>query len=65
MVKTKYSYRKSIEEIEAILVRIESEETDIDNLTAEIKRASLLLQECKQKLLHTEQELGKVLQSFE
>ena len=65
MVKTKYGYRKSIEEIEVILAKIENGETDIDDLAAEIKRATMLLQECKQKLLQTEQELEKVLQSGE
>ena len=65
MVKKEYGYRKSIEEIEVILTKIESGETDIDDLAAQIKRATTLLQECKQKLFQTEQEVEKVLQSGE
>ena len=63
MVKKEYGYRKSIEEIELILTKIESGETDIDDLAAQIKRATTLLQECKQRLVQTEQEVEKVLQS--
>ena len=63
MAKKEYGYSKSIEEIEVILTKIESGETDIDNLTAEIKRATTLLNECKQRLLQTEQEVEKVLQT--
>ena len=47
MTHEEYGYRKSIEEIEAILAKIENGETDVDELAAQIKRASILLQECK------------------
>ena len=65
MAKKESGYRKSIDEIEAILAKIESGETDIDNLAAEIKRASQLLQECKEKLFLTEQEVEKIMKSEE
>jgi exodeoxyribonuclease VII small subunit len=65
VVKNDYNYRKSIEEIEVILEKIERGETDIDNLSAEIKRATKLLHECKQKLFQTEKKMEKVLQSDE
>jgi exodeoxyribonuclease VII small subunit len=58
-------YSKSIEEIEAILAKIESGETDIDDLLVEIKRAAKLLHECKGKLVKTEQEVGKILNNEE
>ena len=61
MAKKEPGYRASIDEIEAILTKIEDGETDIDDLTAEIKRAAKLLQDCKEKLFRTEQEVGKLI----
>ena len=65
MTKKESSYRQSIEEIEAILAKIESGEIDLDNMAAEIKRAAKLLQSCKEKLLRTEQEIEKIMKSEE
>ena len=61
MTKKEPPYRQSIEEIETILAKIENGETDIDDLAAEIKRAAMLLQDCKEKLFKTEQEVEKVM----
>ena len=61
MSKKGQSYRKSIDEIEEILAKIESGETDIDDLTTQIKRAAKLLQDCKDKLFQTEQEVEKIM----
>jgi exodeoxyribonuclease VII small subunit len=63
MVKKESGYRESIDEIEAILAKIEGGETDIDDLSAEIKRAAKLLQDCKEKLFRTEQEVEKIMVS--
>jgi len=63
MAKIEQNYSKSIKEIEVILSKIENGETDIDNLASEIKRASTLLQSCKEKLLKTEEEVGKIVNS--
>jgi len=65
MTKKESGYRQSIEEIEAILAKIESGETDIDNLAAEIKRAAKILQECKEILFRTEQEVEKIMKNEE
>ncbi len=61
MAKKEQTYRESMEEVEAILEKIESGETDIDELTDEIKRAAKLLQNCKEKLFRTEQEVEKII----
>jgi len=61
MAKKEQGYRRSVEEIETILAKMESGETDIDDLTAEIKRAAKLLQDCKEKLFRTEQEVEKMM----
>jgi len=65
MAKKELGYRESINEIEAILAKIESGETSIDDLAAEIKRAANLLQGCKEKLFLTEQEVGKIVKNEE
>jgi len=65
MSKKEFGYRKTIDEIETILSKIENGETEIDDLPAEIKRAAKLLQECKEKLFSTEQEVEKVMKSEE
>jgi exodeoxyribonuclease VII small subunit len=61
MAKKELGYRKAIDEIEAILTKIEGGEIDIDDLSAEIKRAAKLLQGCKEKLFQTEQEVEKIM----
>ena len=61
MAKKELGYRESINEIEAILAKIEGGETDIDDLSAEIKRAAKLLQGCKEKLFQTEQEVNQLI----
>ena len=63
MAKKDTGYRQSIDEIESILTKIENGETDIDNLAVEIKRASKLLQDCKEKLFQTEQEVEKIIKT--
>ena len=54
-------YRQSIEEIENILAKIESGESDMSDLTVEIKRAAKLLQDCKERLFRTEQAIEKIM----
>ena len=65
MPKKESDYRQSIEEIERILSKIENGETDIDDLTSEIKRAAKLLQDCKERLFQTELEIEKIMKGEE
>lgn len=65
MAKKQLSYTESMEEVESILQKIESGETDIDHLAKEIERAAQLLQTCKEQLFHTEQEVEKILNQIE
>lgn len=58
-------YDKAMEELEAILKRIEQEEVDIDDLTQEVKRAAELIKLCKKKIEKTEMEVNRIVQSFE
>jgi len=54
-------FRQTIDEIETIISKIENNETDIDDLAAEIARASKMIQDCKDKLFKTEQEVEKIV----
>ncbi len=65
MAKKELNYRESVEEIEKILNKIESGETDVDELTEEIKKAAKLLQSCKEKLFRTEQEVANIINNDE
>ncbi|MBR2194975.1 MAG: exodeoxyribonuclease VII small subunit [Salinivirgaceae bacterium] len=50
---TKFSYEKTIEEIESIVDDIENNRLDIDQLADAVVRVSDLLKKCKQKLADT------------
>ncbi len=64
MAEKKFSYNKSIEEIETILEEIENKEIDIDQLTAKVKKALDLLSQCKNKLEKTENEVSELLKGL-
>lgn len=49
----KFSYEKTIEEIESIVDDIENNRLDIDQLADAVARVSDLLKKCKQKLTDT------------
>jgi exodeoxyribonuclease VII small subunit len=65
MGKTDISYSRAIKEIEEILRKIESEELDVDQLSASVKKAADLLKICKSKLRDTEQEIQKILDDMD
>ncbi|MGB3565301.1 MAG: exodeoxyribonuclease VII small subunit [Thermoanaerobaculia bacterium] len=55
----------AMEELEAILGRVESDEIDIDELAEELKRATKLLEVCRQKIRKAELEVTQIVQSLE
>ena len=61
----KFNYSEAISEIELILKQIENQELDIDNLAEKVKRVSMLIKMCKDKLHQTEEEVEKVLNELE
>lgn len=58
------NYKDALEEIESIVGEIENETVDVDVLTEKVKRASSLIKFCKEKLRKTDNEIKKVLESF-
>ena len=61
MTKEKISYSKAVEEIESILVKIESGSLNVDELAQKVSRVTELLKICRQKLHRTESQIDKIL----
>lgn len=59
------SYKQAIEEIEAILKKIENQDLDVDDLGNKLKRVNELVRICKKKLHTAEKEVEKILGEME
>lgn len=58
-------FGEALEELEAILRRVEEEEIDIDSLAEELRRAAELLEVCRGKIRKAELEVTQIVQSLE
>lgn len=58
------SYKEAVDELDAIVKKMQSPDCDIDSLSGFTSRALTLLKYCKEKLLKTEQEVKKTLEEF-
>lgn len=65
MAKKEKSYNESIIELEKILQKIESDNLDVDVLADEIKKASLILKYCKDKLYKADDDIKKILDNLD
>ena len=65
MATKKVTYNEAISEIEEILEKIENEELDVDELADKVKRVSVLLKICKDKLLKTNEQVEQILKEME
>ena len=65
MNKKKGTYMEAISEIEEILAQIENNELDVDELSEKVKRVSVLINICKNKLKNTEEEIEKILREMD
>lgn len=54
-------YGEAIKELESIVAKMESDQCDIDSLSAYTARALELLKFCKERLFKTDEELEKCL----
>ncbi len=59
------SFGEAISELEAILRRIEAEETDIDELAGQLQRATGLLELCRGKIRKAETEVNQIVADLE
>lgn len=60
----KMSYTEAKKELEQIVGAIESGQLDIDALTDKVKRASVLIAYCREKLTKTDKEVQKILEDI-
>ena len=58
------SYEAAMEELEEILSSLESNELKIDDLAKNARRATELVEYCKNKLRTTSEELNKIMESW-
>lgn len=54
MATKKITYSEAVAEIEQILARLKNEQTDVDKLAAEVKRATELIAQCMARLTEVE-----------
>lgn len=55
------TYREAISQLEAILRMMQSDDCDIDRLSALTRRATELITECRARLTATDEELRSIL----
>ena len=55
------TYTEAFEELQEIVRQMENADISVDDLSEKIKRASLLIKICKDKLTKTEEEVTKIM----
>ena len=63
--KQELSYAEAMAEVEQILARFNTQQMDVATLAAEVKLATELIAQCKERLLRAEREVAEVLDSNE
>ncbi len=63
-MKDKINYTEAITELESIVAEIENQDISVDELSARVKRASVLIGICRQALHATEEEVKKILEEL-
>jgi len=64
MEKKKLTYKEAVKEVEGLLEQLENEELDVDELSEKVKRVSVLLKFCKDKLAGTEKEVRSIIEDM-
>ncbi len=58
-------YTAAFEELQQIVEEIESGEISVDEVSEKVKRASVLIAVCKEKLFKTEDDVNQILKELE
>ena len=58
------NYEQAMAELENIVAKVENNEMNIDDLTAQLSRAQQLIKFCRGRLLNTEEEVKEILSSY-
>ncbi len=61
----KLNYEKAFGELQQIVADIEDGEISVDILSEKVKRASELIQICKEKLTSTEEDVQQILEQLD
>ena len=61
MKDKKTNYTHAFEELQSIVKKMETADISVDELSANIKRATALIKICKDKLLKTEEEINAII----
>ena len=61
-MENKVTYAEAMAEIEKILAKFRSEEMSVDDLAADVRRATELIELCRQRLHKAEEDVKKVLE---
>lgn len=59
------SYEDAIEELEQLVAKIEDEQIGVDDLTAKVRRASKLIELCRDKIEDTETEVEAIIEDLD
>lgn len=59
------TYSDAVAELEKIIGEMEDSSVSVDVLSEKVKRASLLLQFCRNRLTSTEEEVNKIIKGFD
>jgi len=62
MAKKEQTYTEALAEVEKIIAQLESNELDVDKMVVAVKRASDLLQFCREKLHSIDEEVKKIVE---
>ncbi len=61
----KQTYAQALAEVEEIVGKIQNEEYSIDELAEKVKRVSVLISFCREKLRETDEEVSKIIETME
>lgn len=65
MKEEEITYTAAFEELQKIVAEIEKGEISVDELSEKVKRASVLIKICKEKLTSTEEDVKAILKDLE
>ena len=61
MAKKKLSYQEAMDQLQVIVSKLESNDTNIDELSGLVSQAVDLVKSCREKLRKTEEDLDQAL----
>lgn len=64
-MEEKINYTAAFEELRSIVSDIEKGEISVDELSEKVRRATVLIKICKQKLTTTEADVSQILRELE